>query len=462
MLDQAKNELLTRVGAGTPMGDYLRRYWMPVAGASEFDRLPIKAVRLFGEDLVLYRDLSGTYGLVDRQCPHRRADLSYGFVEDGGIRCNYHGWQFDETGRCVEQPFEDVANPEARYRDRVTIRSYPVAVKAGLVWAYLGPLPAPLVPDYEPFNWTNGFRQIVISEIPCNWLQAQENSIDPVHFEWMHRNWSVRLTGERGPYAPKHVRVAFDEFEHGFVYRRITEDTDENDLLWTVGRTCLWPNALFTGDHFEWRVPIDDDNMLSVTWHFARVPNDREPYVQATIPTWHGPIKDEATGRWITTHVMNQDFVAWVGQGTVSDRWNEHLGASDRGVILLRKRLQEDLERVERGEEPKAIVRDPAANVSITLPIALRALFTRGLPREEAERHPILGARSYPFQAGQPDAVRRAYEEAMGFTSPAPPIDSVLRSLAARAGSVSAASASASAAAGGSSETISRRFQNQK
>jgi 5,5'-dehydrodivanillate O-demethylase len=441
MLEEAKNELLTRVGPGTPMGDLLRRYWMPIAGATEFDREPVRAVRIFGEDLVLYRDLSGTYGLVDRHCPHRRADLSYGFVESCGIRCNYHGWQFDERGTTVEQPFEDTANPEARFRDRVHIRSYPVAVKAGLVWAYLGPQPAPLLPDYEPFNWTNGFRQIVISEVPCNWLQAQENSIDPVHFEWMHRNWSVRLGGASGPYAPRHLKVAFDEFEHGFVYRRITEDTNDRDLLWTVGRTCLWPNALFTGDHFEWRVPIDDENLLSVTWHFARVPQDREPFVQVSIPTWHGPIVDPLTGRWISTHVMNQDFIAWVGQGRVSDRENEHLGSSDRGVILLRKRFLEELERVQRGEEPKAIVRDPAQNVNIPLPIALRELLVNSLPRAEFEQHPILGSRRYPFQAGQPDEVRQAFDEAMGYTSPPPPIESVLASLAERAGSVRTARA---------------------
>jgi 5,5'-dehydrodivanillate O-demethylase len=436
MLEEAKNERLTRVGRGTPMGELLRRYWMPIAGATEFDRVPVKALRLMGEDLVLYRDLSGTYGLVDRQCPHRRADLSYGFVEACGIRCNYHGWRFDETGATREQPFEDIANPEARFRDKVTIRSYPVREHAGLIWAYLGPAPAPLVPDYEPFRWTNGFRQIVISEVPCNWLQAQENSIDPVHFEWMHRNWSVRLGGATGPYAPRHVKLGFDEFEHGFVYRRITEDTNDQDLLWTVGRTCLWPNALFTGDHFEWRVPIDDENMLSVTWHFARVPQDREPYVQGTIPTWHGPIKDELTGRWISTHVMNQDFIAWMGQGRISDRQNEHLGSSDRGVIMVRKRFMDDLERVARGEDPKAIVRDPAQNDPIRLPIALRRLLEDSLPRAEFVQHPILGARRYPFQAGQPEEIRRAYDDAMGYTDPPPPIDSVLRSLAERAGSV--------------------------
>jgi len=431
MLEQAKNELLTQVGPGTPMGDLMRRYWMPIAGVSELERNPIKAVRLMGEDLVLFRDLSGTYGLVDRHCPHRRADLSYGFVENCGLRCNYHGWNFDASGKCVEQPFEDVANPDARYRDKVRITAYPVEAKAGLLWAYLGPAPAPLVPNYEPFLWKHGFKQIVISEVPCNWLQGQENSIDPVHFEWMHRNWSVRLRGQTGPYSPRHTKLAFDEFEHGFVYRRVTEDTDENDLLWTIGRTCLWPNALYTGDHFEWRVPIDDENTLSVTWHFSRVPKEREPYVQATIPTWHGPIKDALTGKWITSHVMNQDFVAWLGQGVIADRTKEHLGTSDRGVIMVRKRFVDDIEAMTRGEDPKAVIRDPEVNRRIDLPIVNKHMFIDGLPAGEyvnGVNSPV--ARSYVFQVGQPDEVRRAWEDAMGFEREEP-VGGVLELLAA-------------------------------
>ena len=112
MLTAARNEMLTRVGPGTPMGELLRRYWQPVAGASEFDANPIKPIRLLGEDLVLFKDLSGHYGLVDRHCPHRRADMSYGWVEENGIRCSYHGWLVDQTGRCLEQPYEDTANPK--------------------------------------------------------------------------------------------------------------------------------------------------------------------------------------------------------------------------------------------------------------------------------------------------------------------------------------------------------------
>jgi 5,5'-dehydrodivanillate O-demethylase len=416
MLSREDNERLTRVAPGTPMGELLRRYWMPIAALTEFDKIRVKPIRLLGEDLVLYKDLQGTYGLIDRQCAHRRADLSYGFVEACGMRCNYHGWLFDESGRCIEQPYDDTAAPETRFKDKVRIKSYPVATRAGLIWAYLGSQPVPLVPNWEPFTWKNGFRQIVFAEVPCNWFQCQENSIDPVHFEWMHMNWDIRLRGETGPYSPKHLKLAFEEFDFGFMYRRIREGMQENDPLWTTGRVCLWPNALFTGSHFEWRVPIDDENTMSVTWAFERVPKGREPYEQGPIPSWHGPVKDPETGRWLTSHVMNQDFIAWVGQGTIADRTKEHLGQSDRGVLMLRKRFFEEIDRVAAGNEAKGVIRDERVNECVALPIAHRSVFVDGLTLDELLKHPIFGAqlKGYVFQAGQPQEVRQAYEEAMG------------------------------------------------
>jgi 5,5'-dehydrodivanillate O-demethylase len=419
VLKPSENQTLMEVGAGTPMGELLRRYWMPIAPVAELDDVPTKAVRLFGEDLVLYKDQSGTYGLVDRNCPHRRADMSYGFVEACGLRCNYHGWLFDETGQCIQQPFEDIAHPDARFRDRIKIKAYKVEAKAGLLWAYMGPDPAPLVPTWEPFTWKNGFIQIVISEVPCNWFQCQENSIDPVHFEWLHTNWTRVLRGQSGgPKPPTHLKVGFDEFEYGFTYRRILEGQSENDELWTVGRCCLWPNCLFTGGHFEWRVPIDDDNTLSVGWFFDRVPEEQEPFEQDRIPYWYGPIRDQQTGRWITSHVMNQDFVAWVGQGTVADRTQEHLGESDRGVILMRRRLLDEAKVVAAGGEPKGLVRDPEQNECVRLPIIDRERFVAGyslIDVKEGRLPPSVCPPSFIFQAGQPDAIGKAYRAAMGF-----------------------------------------------
>ncbi len=415
MLSEEKNRLLTRVGPGTPMGDLLRRYWMPVAGVSEFESRQTKPLRLMGEDLVLYRDLGGRFGLVDRRCAHRRADLSYGVVEDEGLRCNYHGWRFDAQGACIEQPFEDTAYPAQNQKARIRITSYPVKTLGGMVWAYMGPLPAPELPDWEPFSWPNGYAQVVLTEVPCNWFQCQENSIDPVHFEWMHEYWGKRLrTGDTGR-VPTHLKLAFDEFEFGFTYRRTKEDSGEDDEAWTVGRVCLWPNGFYLGEHFEWRVPIDDENTLSVTWKYTRVPKHREPYVQTRIPTWTGPLYD-AQGRWIDTHVMNQDFLAWVGQGRIADRTKENLSASDRGIAAVRKRFFEELERVAQGHEPKGLIRDPARNVRVPLPIMDRAQITEGPTLEQIERFPRLKLMytTYVFQAGQPEWVRREFEEVMG------------------------------------------------
>jgi 5,5'-dehydrodivanillate O-demethylase len=401
------------------MGDLMRRYWHPIAGAAEFQPCPgggahgaggrahgaeartVKPVRILGEDLTLYRDKSGNYGLLDRHCPHRRADMSYGFVEERGLRCNYHGWLYGHDGTCLHQPFEETRHPEGSFRDKVRIKAYPVAEKAGLLWAYLGPQPAPELPDWDRF-YARGFKQIAISEVPCNWFQCQENSIDPVHFEWLHDNWPKVLRGEEdGQRSPSHQRLGFDEFDHGFIYRRVREDTTEKDELWTTGRVCLWPNCLYTG-HFEWRVPIDDDNTLSVGWFIDELPGD-QPYEQDVIPAWDAPVKDPQTGRWISSHIMNQDFIAWLGQGVIADRSLEHLGESDRGVILIRKRLLDDAEAIAAGSDsdPMAIIRDPDANHRVPLPII--------------EREPAPGGpRPFPFLAGQPAQVWEDLQQAWG------------------------------------------------
>ncbi len=415
MLSEEKNRLLTQVGPGTPMGNLLRRYWMPIAGVSEFDSRSKKPMRLMGEDLLLYKDLSGTFGLVDRRCAHRRADLAYGMVEQCGLRCHYHGWRYDEKGKCVEQPFEDTCFPERKAKGGISIKSYPVEAKGGMLWTYMGPQPAPLLPDWEAFSWPNGFSQIVISEVPCNWFQCQENSIDPVHFEWMHENWGKRLRTGDTALGPTHLKLEFDEFDYGFTYRRVTENSGEDDDAWTIGRVCLWPNGFFLGEHFEWRVPIDDEHTLSVTWKYTRVPQEREPYVQQGIPTWYGPLTD-AQGKWIDTHVMNQDFLVWVGQGVIADRTQEHLGASDRGIVAIRRRFFEELERIAAGGEPKGTIRDASKNVRLALPMMDREQVLKSFTVEEIMMRPRMKLMytTYIFQAGQPEAVRQQMSDAMG------------------------------------------------
>lgn len=416
MLTKEQNELLTRVGPGSRMGDYLRRYWMPIAGVSELDDKPTRPVKIFGEDLVLYKDLSGNFGLVERQCPHRRADLAFGIVEKCGLRCSYHGWAFDATGQCVAQPFEDTTAPERNSKASIKIKSYPVKTLGGLVWTYMGPQPAPCLPDWEAFSRPNVFTQIIISEIPCNWLQCQENSIDPVHFEWNHEYWDNRLRqGASAEPGPRHIKLDFDEFEYGFVYKRIREGGSDSHPFWTIGRVALWPVGFFLGDHFEFRVPIDDENTLSIAWRLTHVPREREPFVQASIPTWHGPIKDR-NGEWISSHVLNQDFIAWVGQGPVMDRTKERLGASDRGIVMMRRRFLADIEAVENGADPKGLIRDPEANVRVVLPMANHDTTLKGFTTAEIMADPRRKSflTSFYLQAGQPDVVKRQMSEALG------------------------------------------------
>jgi 5,5'-dehydrodivanillate O-demethylase len=234
----------------------------------------------------------------------------------------------------------------------------------------------------------------------------------------MHENWNTRLKGEVGPQAPRHLQLKFEEFKHGFVYKRVREGSDETDTNWTIGRVALWPNGFYLSDHFEWRVPIDDHNTLSICWFYTRVPREREPYVQGPIPTWHGPIKD-AQGRWISTHVINQDIIAWVGQGVIADRVRENLGASDLGIVMIRRRFFDELAALAEGFEPKGIIRDPNVAKCVELPNMERQRCVEGVWLEDFETIPILKARlqGFRWQYGQPPEVRRAFEEAIGLSA---------------------------------------------
>ena len=183
MLSVEENKLLTQVGPGTPMGNLMRRYWQPFAAVGELDENPTKQVRLLGEDLVLFKDRSGDLGLIEPLCPHRRINLLYGVPLEHGLRCPYHGWAFDQSGACIEQPYEDEVDPESTFRDKIHTTAYPVKAAGGLIFAYLGPLPAPELPLWEPMVRANSMRDIGMSVLPCNWLQIMENSLDPVHLE---------------------------------------------------------------------------------------------------------------------------------------------------------------------------------------------------------------------------------------------------------------------------------------
>jgi 5,5'-dehydrodivanillate O-demethylase len=386
MLSIEANEKLVRVGKGTPMGELMRRYWHPVAAVAELDERPTKSVRILGEDLVVYKDRSGTYGMIDRLCPHRRVDLSYGIPEQDGLRCMYHGWMFDETGQCVEQPFEETVHPDGRFKEKVRVTAYPVEALGGLLWSYMGPSPVPLLPRWDIFVWDNVLRDIGSTELDCNWLQCMENSLDPVHLEWLHGYWSIYQSKVLGtdekliPSNKLHTKISFDPFEHGIIKRRTYTDTTEEDPPWKVGHPIIFPNWLRVGTGFQMRTPIDDTHTLH--WHYNAYvpPTGVKAPTQEVVPHRAVPLR-HPDGTFATDYTIGQDTFAWVSQGPIARRDLEKLGESDKGIIMYRRMLNEQMAIVERGEEPLNVFRDAGSNEIIEVQHEGQLGRRLGLPR---------------------------------------------------------------------------------
>jgi len=366
MLTREENEILTGVGRGTPGGEMLRRYWMPVAVSAELtDEKPIRPVRILGENLVVYRDRKGRYGLVGEQCPHRKASLAFGRVDEEGIRCPYHGWKFDCTGACLEQPAEPA---EGGFKNKIKHTAYPVEKLGGLLWAYLGPEPRPLLPRWDVLVWEHGKRWIEKHELyHCNWLQPMENSVDPSHLYWLHGE-TAHLVGVVDKYEEEHN---FIPFEYGIMKQRRTPgrkpgdgpQIDQHPLLFPITLRHVFRQVKTDGllrHNLQIRVPVDDAHTQVYVVFFTPNETDHSPADRDTL--WeYFPIRNEK-GEYRLEHVLVQDAMAWETQGAPTDRTQEHLGVGDEGVILLRKLLREQIEIVKKGGDPLGIVRDPNKN----------------------------------------------------------------------------------------------------
>ena len=375
MLSLEENERLTQVGPGTPMGELLRRYWYPIATSAELADNPVKSVLILGEQLTLFRDRSGGLGLVAQRCAHRKVDLVAGIPEEGGLRCPYHGWKYDTTGQCIEQPSEPDGST---FKDRIQIKSYAAEEMAGLVWGYLGPKPVPLLPRWFIFMLENSFRQVGTTVIPCNWLQCQENSVDTVHAEYMHGTWFRYILDRMGSedsdkwrfanmWLRRHTKLAWEPFEYGIRKYRLQEGQDEaTTRSWQIGHPLVFPNVVLIGGpgycEFQIRVPMDDTH----TWHLIYQVFSPGPAVQAPqqdiVPTFEVPVQ------MFPDYVLGQDMLLWQLQGSVTDRTDEKLAESDRGLIIMRKQFQEQIAIVEDGGEPINVFRDPSENERIDLP----------------------------------------------------------------------------------------------
>jgi 5,5'-dehydrodivanillate O-demethylase len=357
------NQRLTQVGPDTPMGKLLRYYWWPVAGSAELADNPVKAVTILGEHLTLFRDRQGRLGLLAQRCAHRRFDLQHGIPENEGLRCPYHGWTYDTTGQCIEQPAEPATST---LKDRVRITSYPVEELGGLIFAYLGPQPAPLLPRWDIYVMDNAYRVIGQGVIPCNWLQCVENSADPVHTEYLHGHLSRYLaerTGQpvgNGAGSDHHIKVAVERHPYGLVKRRLTSRASEDHSEWKYGHLLVFPDKVRLGSYgqgarvthsMQIRVPMDDEHTWHLNYNVAEAPPGVTLPPQVVVPMVHTPTFGP-DGSPDLSYTLGQDMVGWYSQGSIVDRSEERLGESDKGVILFRKMLKEQMDIVAKGGEP--------------------------------------------------------------------------------------------------------------
>ena len=405
MLSATDNEILSRVGPGTPMGDLVRQYWLPVMQSSELgeaDGRPMR-VRLAGEDLILFRDTDGKIGLLANNCAHRGASLFFGRNEEAGLRCVYHGWKFDVSGRCVDMPNEP---PESNFKDKVRQRAYPCEERGGVIWTYMGPREqAPGLPQLEWNLLPEDQRFITMRHEACNFAQAIEGGIDSSHSGFLHSRLSAKEDIERGRAQggsegmrykthDRHPRFEVVDTDYG-VLIGARRDAEADSYYWRITQFLMpffqmippYGESPTIGGH-AW-VPIDDENTMSwsITWHPTRPLTEKELERMRSYPTGgihvgqDGilPPTTQAWGRWMPkanasndylldheaqktqlfSGILNlalQDSGMQESMGPIYDRTQEHLGASDTGIIQMRKRLiNAALALRERGLTPTGV-----------------------------------------------------------------------------------------------------------
>ncbi|HZT07066.1 MAG TPA: Rieske 2Fe-2S domain-containing protein [Chloroflexota bacterium] len=389
MLTKEQNELLTRVGPGTAAGELLRRYWLPAALSEELPPgAPPVPIRLLGEDLVLFRpddSAGGAPALLGLHCAHRGADLSYGRLEDGGLRCIYHGWLYDRHGNCLEQPGEPAGSD---YFQRVKQRAYPCHETGGVVFAYLGPGDPPLFPNYEMFRVPDDHRWVHKHYHECSYLQGNEGNIDTLHVRFLHRflpgsRFSQGLSGESKASA-SFERAPAPHCEQTHFGVRIYEFHDEDDATHVQTKNFVMPvtcavggGPTATGDGYlmNWHVPIDDTHHWRYSMAFKRSgPIDaRFRVARESVTDEHYRFPRNKANRYLqdreeqkrdTYSGMGPIFVvhdsfATETQGEIQDRVQEHLAASDGGIVATRLVMLRAIQAVSEGRDPVHVLRRP-------------------------------------------------------------------------------------------------------
>jgi phthalate 4,5-dioxygenase oxygenase subunit len=440
MISAEQNELMTRVGPGTPGGRLLRNYWQPVALADEFQgKRPVRPVRLLGQDLVLFRDETGRYGLLDRDCPHRGADLAYGRVEDGGLRCAFHGWLFDVAGRCLQTPAEPQGSKLA---GRIRQRAYPVVEKSGMLFAYLGDGTPPAFPAFDCFVAPETHTFAFKGHLECNWLQALEVGIDPAHASYLHRffededtsasygkqfrgasadssmpitkvlrefdrpeisvektDYGMRLIALRKlSEADTHVRVTNLMFPQAFVIPMSAEMTISQWHVPVDDHNCYW-YAIFT----SFTGPVDKGAMRDQRLQLYTLP-DYKPRINKSNHYGFDPDQQRTATYTGMGHDINvHDQWAVESLGAIQDRTREHLGTTDKGIIAYRKLLVDAIEKNAAGAKPLMVL-DEAAAGALTGPPSIDGIGPTGRWNEYWQEADLKRRRASSWAAARLDA----------------------------------------------------------
>ena len=352
-----ENDMLTRVGPGTRMGRLLRNYWWPVEFTQSITTKPVP-VRLLGEDLILFRNADGSLGLLDRRCPHRGASLALGRVEADGIRCCYHGWKFAADGRCLDMPAEPANTP---LLSEVKQTAYHAQDLGGLVFAYLGPSPAPLLPRYDVMVRDDCSRLLRAGIDHCNWLQRIENGHDPAHLGILHAAGYPQI-------AMQTPKVSRKRTWYGF--RTTTQFPGD---LEKVGHQIFPCHTRRTGarvgepprHYIHYRVPVDDTHTATFGIQVEIVAPGQGKEIFRGWKTTERGVYQRVEDGWWNLASSEQDRAAQESQGVIHDRTREYLGTSDGQIMAFRRLLHEQMDLVDAGKDPLGVIRDPANNVAL-------------------------------------------------------------------------------------------------
>jgi phthalate 4,5-dioxygenase len=394
MLTPEQNDRVTRVGPGTPMGNVFRRYWLPAAQSEQLrepDGPPIR-LKILHEDLIAFRDTEGRVGVVSAFCPHRRAPMFFGRNEECGLRCVYHGWKFDVTGACVDMPSEP---PDSLFKTKVRIEAYPTYEAGGVVWIYMGPPELqPPYPDYEWMRAPESQRYVSRTFEEANWLQALEGGLDTAHSSFLHN----QTLGDNSYFrnADTAPRLEVDKTGYGFRYAGIRSVGEQDDYVRVyhyimpaqqcrgfVAGNKADPHHIPTIHGHLW-IPIDDYTTLTWNWLYAYDPEKpitREHAIAHETSSGRGPehyipgtirLKQNLRNDYLIDRqeqktktytgisgINTQDMALQEGMGPICDRSKEHLGTTDRAIIMTRQLLLEAADVVEAGGSPRGV--DPTS-----------------------------------------------------------------------------------------------------